>query len=391
MKFRYIFTILFLCLANSPLRSEIVLSDSAKVSLLTCSPGDELYSIFGHSAIRVADPLNNLDVVFNYGTFDFSDPNFYPNFVKGRLNYILSVSYFDNFRRVYIAEGRWILEQELNIDLAVKQHLLDSLLANYQPQNRYYLYDFFDDNCATRIRDVFVRAIPLPIDFDYSNFAKGKSYRQLLMPYLAHKPWAKLGINLLLGIPADRTAEPWDYMFLPDHLLAAFSHAYLVGGNGRIPFAQPPQQILGGGDYGNGSTWCTPFCAFSAILLSTTLLTYYDFRKRRLSLCYDRILWVAVGLLGLLFTFLWAGTAHKWMVWNLNVLWANPIHLFAVFIVSGEKYRNMARTYVKANLLILLALMLVWPFLPQTLPWVVYPVVMALALRMFCHVRLANK
>jgi hypothetical protein len=338
----------------------------------------------------VADPLNNLDVVFNYGTFDFSDPNFYPNFVKGRLNYILSVSYFDNFRRAYVAEGRWIQEQVLNIDLAVKQHLLDSLLANYQPENRYYLYDFFDDNCATRIRDLFVRAIPLPIDFDYSNFAKGKSYRQLLIPYLTHKPWAKLGINLLLGIPADRTAEPWDYMFLPDHLQAAFSHAYFVSDKGRLPFAQPPQQILEGGNNGKGSTWWTPQWAFSAVLLLTILLTYYDFRKRHLCLWYDRILWVAVGLLGLLFTFLWAGTAHKWMVLNLNVLWANPIHLLAVFIMASKKFRILARTYMVVNLLILLVLMLVWPLLPQTLPWVVYPLVMALALRMFCYIRLAR-
>lgn len=123
--------------------SEIILSDSAKISLLTCSSGSELYSIFGHSAIRVKDVRNRLDIVFNYGTFDFSEPNFYPNFVRGRLNYILSASHFEDFKYAYIEENRSISEQILNITKDEKQHLLDSILINYMPENRYYRYDFF--------------------------------------------------------------------------------------------------------------------------------------------------------------------------------------------------------------------------------------------------------
>ncbi len=194
---------ILLSLAGSAKRYEINLSDSSRISLLTCSSGNELYSIFGHSAIRVSDPIRSLDIVFNYGTFDFYDPNFYPNFVRGHLNYILSVSPYREFKQSYVEEGRWIWEQRLNINLNEKQHLFDSLLINYRPENRYYPYDFFGDNCATRIRDIFVKRVSREITFDYSSFEKGKSFRQLLMPNLARSQWAKLGINLLLGLPAD--------------------------------------------------------------------------------------------------------------------------------------------------------------------------------------------
>lgn len=140
--------------AQNARKSEIVLSDSARISLLTCSPGNELYSVFGHSAIRVKDLPNKVDIVFNYGVFDFSDPNFYPNFVRGRMNYILAGNYYEDFYSSYVEENRSISEQVLNFSKEEKQHLLDSLFINYMPEHRYYRYDFFYDNCATRIRNV---------------------------------------------------------------------------------------------------------------------------------------------------------------------------------------------------------------------------------------------
>ena len=363
--------------------SEIILSDSATVSLLTCSPGDELYSIFGHSAIRVTDPLKNLDLVFNYGTFDFSDPNFYPNFVKGHLNYILSVSYYKDFEQEYLYERRWIYEQKLNIDNREKQYLLDSLLINYRPENRYYPYDFFADNCATRIRNIFVETIPRKITFDYSTFEKGQSFRQLLMPYLTQKPWAKLGINLLLGLPADKMASPWEYMYLPDPLLGAFQHASFLSDSVKQPFAQQPKVLLKGKVFSDKFIWGSPLQLFFVVLMIAAFISYQDVKRGVKNLWFDRTLLILTGLLGILFTFLWVGTAHRVMVWNFNLLWANPLNLIAVFLLSVKRCELWINWYAKINLAILLVVLIAWPFLPQALPWVIYPIVLALTLRMF--------
>ena len=368
-------------------KSAYNLSDSAQISLLTCSAGEELYSIFGHSAIRVKDPSINLDLVFNYGTFDFSDPNFYPNFVKGHLNYILSVSRYINFEMAYSYENRSIYEQKLNLNTQEKQFLLDSLIVNYKPENRYYLYDFFYDNCATRIRNIFMEAIPREIAFDYSSFEKNKSFRELLMPNLEYMPWAKLGINLLLGLPADKKASPWEYQFLPEHLDKAFQHAYFKNGPDSIPFAQKPQLILGREEPKHSFCWWAPQYLFILLLLVTIAISYFDFRNGIKNFWFDRILFISAGLLGALFTFLWVGTAHRAMVWNFNLLWANPFHILLILFISSKRLKKWVKLYLKANLFILLVLLITWPFLPQTLPIVVYPCVLALSLRMFMYSR----
>jgi hypothetical protein len=393
--FLFLFYIV-LTLEVSAKKLDTHLTDNSTISLLTCSSGDELYSIFGHSAIRVSDPINNLDIVFNYGTFDFSDPNFYPNFVRGKLNYILSVSYFEDFRESYVEERRWIWEQKLNISLSEKQHLLDSLLINYQPENRYYHYDFFNDNCATRIRDIFVQTIPRQITFDYTSFEKGKSFRQLLMPDLVSQPWSKLGINLLLGLPADRIATTWDYMYLPEHLHAAFQHASFSSDSVKQSFAQHPIVLLKGKDPSSKIIWWSPLYVFLLVLIIALHVSNKDYKKGVKSLWFDRLLLIIFGLLGVLFTFLWVGTAHKSMVWNFNLLWANPFHLIVVWFMSLKKPRRWVKTYLSLNLVILVFVLITWPFLPQSLPWAIYPIVLAMVIRFFLvtrqiELRLINK
>ncbi len=359
----------------------LVLSDSAKVSMLTCSPGDELYSIFGHSAIRVSDPVSKVDIVFNYGTFDFSDPNFYSNFVMGRLNYILSVSYFQNFYLGYAEENRWIYEQELNITGAEKQFLLDSLLTNYKPENRFYLYDFFYDNCATRIRNVFVEGIPRPIEFNYSSLEPNKSFRELLMPLLKQQPWARFGINLALGLPSDRIAEPWDYMFLPNHMLTAFQYAHFKGDSSTDKFAKEPVVLLQGKPVSDDWSLNEPLIVFLVILFFALVISYRNYKSKRVSYWFDRILFGSVGLLGVVLVFLWFFTDHKVFVVNLNVLWANPFYLFFIVFLSIRKFTNLVKWYSIINMGLLVALLMAWPLIPQALPWEVYPLVIALTVR----------
>jgi hypothetical protein len=359
----------------------VMLTDSAKVSMLTCSEGEELYSIFGHSAIRITDPIIGLDWVFNYGTFDFSDPNFYPNFVKGKLNYILSVSTYRDFEYGYIAEGRFIYEQLLNLQQYEKQLLLDSLRINYLPENRYYLYDFLFDNCATRIRDIFVETISRPVEFDYSAFEQGKSFRDLLMPNVKSKPWAKLGINLLLGVSADRIAEPWEYMFLPEHMMTAFQHANFKADSAYLPFAEPPKTLLKGVDISTNGFNNYPFLVFMLILLISVVVSYFDVKKLRSSKWFDSLLFGSIGLLGIVIAFQWFGSDHLVMANNYNLLWAHPLHLVATILIFFKPIKKILKYYFGVNLIILFLLLIFWFLLPQTLPYPVFPLVASMVLR----------
>ena len=359
----------------------VMLTDSAKVSMLTCSQGEELYSIFGHSAIRVYDPIIGIDWVFNYGTFDFSDPNFYPNFVKGKLNYILSVSTYQNFEYTYIIEGRYIHEQVLNIHQNEKQKLLDSLRINFLPENRYYLYDFLFDNCATRIRDIFVEAIPRTIEFDDTFIETGKSFRQLLMPNVREKPWAKLGINLLLGVKADRVAKPWEYMFLPDHMMTAFKFTSISNDDGQVPLMSAPVILLEGVELTKSRFRNSPLFFFILVLIVSAIFSYLDVKRQKRSIWFDSLLFSLVGILGFVVAFQWFFSDHVVMANNYNLIWAQPLHLLAVIVLFIKPIKHLAKIYFGLNMLLLLLLLLFWFVLPQTLPYPMFPLVAAMAIR----------
>jgi len=360
---------------------QVALTDSAKVSLLTCSQGEELYSIFGHSAIRVQDPIIGVDWVFNYGTFDFSDPNFYPNFVKGKLNYILSVSTYKNFEYSYIFEQRYIFEQTLNLPKHEKQLLLDSLIVNYRPENRYYLYDFLFDNCATRIRDILVETNPNEIVFSYQAFTHGLSFRELLMPNVKEKPWAKLGINLLLGVSADRPAEPWEYMFLPEHMMTAFASASVETDSLSIPVAQSAEVLLEGKEIPKTRFNDIPLAVFIVVLIIAVIISFLDIRRKRPTRLFDGFLFGLVGLLGAVIAFQWFGSDHAVMAKNYNLIWTHPLHFVVAILIFIKGLWPIARYYFGLNTVIMLLLLLLWFILPQKLPLPMLPLVAALGLR----------
>ena len=149
---------------------DLTLTDSSVISLITISPGRELDSRFGHSAIRVHDPNLKLDVAFNYGTFDFNTPGFYLKFLRGKLLYFVNAERFDQMYHVYMRMNRSLKEQQLNLTLKERQEVFKFLIINYKPENRYYLYDFFFDNCSSRIRDVFKNILGSRLEFEeYTN------------------------------------------------------------------------------------------------------------------------------------------------------------------------------------------------------------------------------
>ena len=178
----------FLILHSSP-----TLSDSSRISLLTCSSGEELYSAFGHTGIRITDYKNNFDVVFNYGTFDFDQPGFYSNFVKGKMRYMIGTDHFSDFHDQYTYEKRTLVEDEMQLSVEDKQKIFAFLYNNALPENREYYYEFFWDNCATRIRDVFEKILGnrIQYDTDKAHFEKNKTMHDMLRVYVWKRPWAR--------------------------------------------------------------------------------------------------------------------------------------------------------------------------------------------------------
>jgi hypothetical protein len=346
-------------------------TDSAMVSLLTCSPGSELYSKFGHSAIRVYDPYAGLDIVYNYGLFDFNTPNFYLKFIRGKLPYQLGVQRFYSFMWDYQSEGRKVEETPLLLDLDSRKKLLDFLEYNYRPENRQYPYDFFFDNCASRIRDVLEQSAGIT----YTRVMAGekeKTFRQLLDDYIKQHDWIDFGIDLILGLPADQKADFRAEMFLPDYL----SSNLRAGRTGNNPVAGEPILLLESlPEAKNMSLIPPPFVFFSILFLGAALLTWRGSRKAQKR--FDMLYFSLLGLSGALFTFMWVFTDHDATYANLNLLWANPL-AFMVAIAAAWGGRAF---WLKVVAGLTLAAFFGFPFLPQQLHPAVIPLMLITLLR----------
>lgn len=349
------------------------LTDSTRLSLITCAPGEELFSKFGHSAIRAYDPVTSTDVVFNYGLFNFDTPNFYPKFIRGKLKYMLGVQNTLDFIRIYQYEGRQITEQPLLLDARQRSRVVDYLLTNYQPENRYYLYDFFYDNCATRIRDIIEEEFATQL-VAVDDYQTDKTFRQLLDEYIGPFPWADFGIDLILGLPADQIAGFRHEMFLPDYLSAHFARATF---NGKDLAAGPEIIVEGRVDHLAPSKAPKPILIWS--LLAALAIGITRWGPNALRTVFDSVFFLALGLAGALFVFMWAGTDHQATWQNVNLLWANPLWLVAfAAIFRPARWSSIALWIVAA----LSALTLVgFPFWPQQLHPAIIPLVIIALLR----------
>lgn len=370
---------LLLLLASPTLSAQQTLSENARISLMTVAPGDMLYSTFGHSALRVYDPALRLDRCYNYGTFNFDEPNFLLKFCQGRLRYYLDVEPYQSFEYYNLADRRPMREQLLNLTPEKRRRLFDLLQENAREENKYYMYEFFYDNCATRIRDIVKEAFFHQIAFDSSALPLGTSMRHLLRPYLAEMPWTQFGIDLAIGQPSDRVALAEDFMFLPDYMHDLFASArindstMLVASEGSIPPTPlPARPVYQPGFFGN-PLWV--MCLVAAL----GLLTMFSRRAERI---FDVVFWLVLGLAGLVLFLLWAATDHTSTKMNWNILWALPTHLF--FFWRNKRTEWTENYFMGAGALALLVL-LFWGFIPQDLPEAALPIVILVVLKAFFH------
>ncbi|MGB3618886.1 MAG: DUF4105 domain-containing protein [Catalinimonas sp.] len=364
------------------------LSYAAEVSLITCGPGEALFEAFGHTALRVRDPQRGLDEVYNYGLFDFDQPNFYLNFAKGYLLYRLGSADFSRFLYQYEYYNRSVYEQVLNLQPAQQQALYDALRVNNLPENQQYYYDYFFDNCATRPRDVVedVLGDRLLYDFTYTDTLR-YSIRDLIDHYLEPDPrhaWGDLGIDLGLGATIDRAATPREYTYQPEFLAAAFAGATVRRNDGsRVPLVVQERTLFEARpQLPPAPPFPSPGLLLWGVFGATALVTLLEWRGRgRWGRPLDLILFGLVGAVGVLLTFLWFFTNHTAAAHNWNLLWAWPTHLLMVW---GALRRRPARPvgiyFLVAALANLLTLVL-WATLPQNMHEALIPLVLSLTTR----------
>lgn len=357
-------------------------SCALQVSLITCSPGNELYSIFGHSALRIQDKYTGTDIVYNYGTFEFDDPDFYSKFVSGKLLYFLSQNDYRDFVYNYAMEGRGVNEQFLQLNCDQKKRLQQFVWNNMKDENRFYKYDFLLDNCTTRLRDIINQFKDSSIAIGIVTQATNKSFRDGLHDYLdrGQMTWSKLGIDLLLGMPADKKMTNQEAMFLPEYLETAVDNT-----NGLIAVrTNPVPQLAPMIDKEDSS----PLLMFSILCLVVGIFSFSKNQTIVKTLGYfDALYFTVLGILGCLFLFMWIGSDHQQMRNNLNVLWAWPTHILWLFLKRSKIFDN----YLKICLSICSLVLILWVILPQQLNVALIPIILLAAFRSWTNVYLHAK
>ena len=371
------------CSLVTVLSGQQKLSEQAEIRLVTGGPYQgELYSAFGHSAVRVYDPRQGLDILYNYGVFDFEQPNFYLNFARGHLLYQLQKGSYRRFVLHYSGEGRFIHEQILNLSQAQKQAYFEFLEVNALPQNREYFYDYFYDNCATRIRDGLKETLGDSLQFDLSYVSGGLTIRELCDLYLEEQAWGDLGIDLCLGLPMDKKASPWEYMFLPDYLELAFAEAQIITPRGYKPLVRETLITYEPSPAPAAKTLIKPWL-FTTLLLIMGLGLSWFYRHRAPALRYfDGILFSITGLLGFFLLALWLLTDHSAAAYNFNIWWALPSHLIFGILLFRKRRRSLKfRYYFAFTTVVYLILIIGWFFWPQKLHVAWLPFTLLLLLR----------
>lgn len=362
MRFQYFFIVVALFFATSV--SGQYLSEKAEISLLTYAPVNEIHTVFGHSSVRVFDPERQLDIVFNYGMFDYAAPNFTLNFIKGKLNYSLGIQNFRDVVAYSDYRNQTVSEQVLNLDNRQKQEIYDFLQNNYKPENRYYLYDFFFDNCATRIRDILDTTLTNRLSYDKVAVEKNVTFRELLREFTQIQPWLEFGIDLVLGLPTDKKATFEQQMFLPKYLNESFAVGTIITADTTKKLVQITRPVHLADEVNETGFSITPMLLFW-LFFGVTLIFNFVITKSRITKIWNGTFVLITGLAGVVILLMWFGTEHVPTKNNLNVIWCFPTHLITAFWIWKSASKPMYfRIFTVVNVLLLIT----FPVFPQQLP-----------------------
>ena len=367
----------FLLLINLP----GVLSQPANdtiVYLVTCGPGTETYSIYGHTALRVVIAEKHTDTIYNWGVFDFNTSNFTWKFAKGRLDYMLDTEPFQRFLQVYFYEERFVWSQRINLNANETKKLVDLINENLKPENIKYRYDFFYDGCATRIRDLLEKSVGDKLLYPPAETGKLPTFRELVGKYQNPFPWLNFGIDLIMGSPADKKAPFRDRMFLPIDMKNGLSETVVNRSGKMIPLLQNPEVIL---DFEapvvKQNFFITPVFVFTFLLIVIIILSSM-LKSRKTNNLIDIFIYSVFSILALMMIFFNFFTNHQQMKWNLNILWLNPFILACLLMIIINRQGTIWFRIIFFVSGIFLILQFI---LPQSFNLAFYPLVLILMVR----------
>lgn len=359
------------------------LSPKAEVSLITCAPGNEVYSVYGHSAIRVKDPAYGYDLAFNYGIFAFEAPSFIYRFASGQTDYKLGVFKFDDFVNSYKLDKRSVYEQILQLSPNEKQKILDFLIWNAKPENRVYRYNFFFDNCASRIRDVLVNNIEGGITFQEKNHSN-KTLRRHVKDYHGKLLWINLGVDFVVSSESDRIATFWEEMFLPDYLMNHFAEAVKtkdgtsVVRNTNVIYEAPTNTY-------KSMKFISPFVVVLLIILVLVYVSIKQFQSQKMNNRLDVWIYGFNGFMGIVMAWFVIYSEHPAMSPNYNLLWALPVNLFFALALIVKKWKTKLKYYHIFITIELILFLCLSSFIPQYFHPVFYLFVITVLSRSLPH------
>ncbi len=377
MKKLFLFTLLLIiplqAIIPQPAIEKEELDEGATVSLLTVFPWDEeVYAIFGHTAIRIQSPAQQLDWVYNYGYFDSSKPNFIYHFVKGETDYVLGVDKYDYFMHKYAVNNSRIDEQILNFSTEEKRNIFNFLNYNALPENKGYRYDYFFDNCSTRPRDIIEKYAGGNVV--YTEPQHTTTLRKLVHECTQPYPWLEFGIDLVIGSGADSTVHYRTEMFLPIKLMQAFDAAEVVTDSTSHPLIKEKLTLLDKrsdttiGNKNTGISLFSPEVVSALVLLIVILFTVFGFRKNRMFRGLDTLLFSTAGIAGCIVCFICFVSTHPCTSWNYNVLWLHPLHLVGAIFFPIKSCKKFTDWYHLINFVVLTIFLATLYFIPQSIP-----------------------
>jgi hypothetical protein len=381
MKKKYFLLLCFLSFFNVS-NAQINLSVYSEVSIVTADAGSELFEAFGHAAIRIKDPVLQLDVIYNYGMFDFNAPNFYTNFVKGKLNYQLGRQRFNQFINSCNYQKRNVQQLVLNLSQQEKQAFFLYLENNAAPKNRDYWYDPYYNNCATKLRDITTTILGDQVTFTKLHQPQKKySLRALMRQEIPWNTWGSFGINLALGNKLDVIATESQYMYLPNYIFQKFRIATRIQNGEIVDLVKREDLLLKHKKQSYKSQLLSPLFVFILLSLLGFLITYKDYTETKRTKWFDFLILFISGIIGVVVLFLWFFTDHTTTPNNFNFLWAFAPNLLMAFLLLNENPKQWFSSYFKFVTLLLILMLLFWIIGIQSFPFAILPFVLFLIIR----------
>lgn len=362
---KYVLLLLFLPLCA-------LADDKREISLLTCSPGEQVYELFGHTAIRVTDPARGVDVVFNYGLFSFDEPNFVWRFVRGETDYLLGCTDFQYFIAEYGIRGSGVTEQVLALDSLQKNRIIEALATNSLPGNRLYRYNFLFNNCTTKARDKILEAVGGEVAYSTASVGDSLSFRDIVHLHTAANEWYQFGMDMLLGAPADEIAKRSGAQFAPFVLMREFADATisadgstrrLVGAQHELLLPQKREAVRNN---------LTPFNVSLLLLLFTLVVMLCERRSGRTFWLWDILLMLLQALSGSVLLFMVLFSQHPAVDCNWLLLWLNPLPFVLLPILLYRTGKGLSMGFMWLQVAMPALFIVASPLLPQSFPAPLY-------------------